>query len=205
MNRLHWHWGAAALWLLGMTLVMASCASPLPTLLAGPPPFSLTGAVRVILDTEAAPISAAPPALPTVVASTAMSEAVALTTTVIVTTPPPLSTTTALDQAALVDHGYAVYLKQYCGVCHQLAAAATTGAFGPPHDGMARIAAARVQDPAYTGKATTAAAYLRESILEPEAYTVPEYTLTAHRMPAFTHLSQEEIDALVAMLLTQEE
>jgi len=127
-----------------------------------------------------------------------------MTATVTVTTSQVLSATPDLEQAALVERGYAVYLQQYCGVCHQLDAAATTGTFGPPHNDIGHIAAERVRAADYTGKATTAAAYLRESILEPTAYTVPEYTLTAHRMPAYTHLSPDDIDALVAMLLAQE-
>lgn len=203
MNRSFWPWGVTVLWGLAVTLILASCTSPLPTLLAGPPPFSLTGAIQLMLAPDRVP-TVQPAALPTVAVQPALTAPVTLTATVSLTSALAISATPAIDQAALIQHGYAVYLKQYCGVCHQLDAAATTGAFGPSHNGVAHIAAARVEDPAYTGKATTAAAYLRESILEPDAYMVPEYILTAHRMPAFTHLSQDEVNALVAMLLAQE-
>ena len=104
---------------------------------------------------------------------------------------------------ALVEAGLAVYHEQYCGVCHTLTAAGTTGDFGPPHDGMGATAAERIASPTYTGAATTPAEYIRESIVTPEVYLVPEFSMTSHHMPVYADLPAADIDALVAFLLAQ--
>jgi mono/diheme cytochrome c family protein len=104
---------------------------------------------------------------------------------------------------ALVAAGREVYLKQYCGVCHSLTAAGTTGTFGPAHDGLGTTAAQRIVDEAYNGQATSPAEYIRESIVDPQAYIVPGYATTSHRMPAYSHLDGETLDALVAFLAAQ--
>jgi len=104
---------------------------------------------------------------------------------------------------ALIEAGSAVYHAQYCGVCHALAAAGTTGTFGPPHGGLGATAAARVAAPTYTGTAITPAEYIRESIVAPEVYIVPDYAMTSHRMPPYGHLPDADIDALVEFLLAQ--
>lgn len=107
--------------------------------------------------------------------------------------------------AALIQHGIEVYRSQYCGMCHTLAAANTQGTFGPNHDAAGSIAAERIQETNYSGTAKTAEAYLRESISDPAIYKVPEYTLSNHQMPAFSHLPAEDIDALVYLLLHQQQ
>ena len=76
------------------------------------------------------------------------------------------------ELAALAARGQAVYKEQYCGVCHQLNSAGIRGIFGPSHDGMRSLAAARLQDPAYNGAATDVYTYLYESIIKPEIYYV---------------------------------
>ena len=103
----------------------------------------------------------------------------------------------------LVLAGMALYRKQYCGICHELAAAETTGTFGPTHDGIGRTAALRIADAAYTGTAGTAAEYLRESIVEPRAHVVDGYAITSHPMPPYAHLDDGDINALVAFLMAQ--
>jgi mono/diheme cytochrome c family protein len=67
----------------------------------------------------------------------------------------------------LYQRGIKVYLDNYCGVCHELAAAQTLGRFGPSHDEAASLASLRLSDASYGGEATTAEAYLRESIVNP--------------------------------------
>lgn len=104
---------------------------------------------------------------------------------------------------ALVAQGITLYRKYYCGLCHTLSAADTTGAFGPTHNRMGIIAEQRINSSNYTGSATTAEAYIRESIVAPNRYIVANYLTTMHAMPAYTHLSDGEIDALVVMLLQQ--
>jgi mono/diheme cytochrome c family protein len=102
-----------------------------------------------------------------------------------------------------VEEGIRIYRAQYCGTCHALAAANTRGAFGPAHDQMGTVAAQRIRDPGYTGEATTAAGYILESLVDPRIYLVEEYRMTAHHMPAYTHLSEDQLDALVQLLLHQ--
>ncbi len=104
---------------------------------------------------------------------------------------------------ALLAAGLDVYHKQYCGVCHALAAAETTGTFGPAHDALGATAQQRLQDPNYQGQAATAADYIRESIIDPTAYIVPGFATTSHRMPAYSHLQGTILDALVAFLAAQ--
>lgn len=94
-----------------------------------------------------------------------------------------------------------LYRDHGCGTCHAFAAAATTGQFAPTHDAMAPIAAARIQDPGYNGEATDAAGYVRESIVAPGAYLVDGYARTYHRMPAYSFLASEDVDALVNLLM----
>ena len=109
----------------------------------------------------------------------------------------------AAADPALLAEGLAVYRAQYCGVCHTLSAAETRGTFGPPHDGLGATAAARLADPTYHGKATTAAEYIHESIVDPQAFSVPGYATTSHRMPSYAHLDAATLDAMVTFLLAQ--
>ena len=104
---------------------------------------------------------------------------------------------------AIVEHGLELYQASYCGVCHTLDAAGTKSIFGPPHNALSVIAGARISDASYTGTAKTAEDYIRESITHPDAYIVPGYAVSKYRMPAFINLSQENLDALVQMLLQQ--
>ena len=103
-----------------------------------------------------------------------------------------------------VTSGLELYRQMYCGLCHTLDKAGTRGIFGPAHDGLAEIAAQRLQDPNYAGKAKTAEEYVRESILQPELYIVPGFETTVHRMPAYTHISDEDVDAIVQFLIADE-
>jgi mono/diheme cytochrome c family protein len=113
------------------------------------------------------------------------------------------ATVAAATDPATLAAGLAVYRAQYCGVCHTLSAAETRGTFGPPHDGLGATAAARLTDPTSHGKATTAAEYIHESIVDPQAFSVPGYATTSHRMPSYAHLDAATLDALVAFLLAQ--
>lgn len=115
---------------------------------------------------------------------------------------PTAAAQTVADEAEIAK-GIGVYKAAYCGTCHALDAANTAGIFGPPHNGMAATAAARIANGHYTGAATTPDAYLRESILNPGVYLVDGYAATRHPMPAYTHLPAEEVEALVHLLLQQ--
>jgi len=116
-----------------------------------------------------------------------------------------LSTPTALQVSPeRLAEGLQVYRAQYCGVCHQLSIAETTGQFGPSHDKMAQTAQNRVLHPAYTGSASTPEEYLSESILTPEAYMVEGYEISSHHMPSYAHLPPGDIEALVYLLVHQQ-
>ena len=141
----------------------------------------------------------------TTAGSPVVAATVALTETVTVTETGVSSETSssASFDPALVNAGLTVYRAQYCGVCHTVDAAETRGTFGPPHNGMGATAAARLTDDTYHGAATTPAEYVRESIVDPQAFIVPGYATTSHRMPPYAHLDEASVDALVAFLLAQ--
>lgn len=116
--------------------------------------------------------------------------------------PDPTAAITPVDEA-LVARGVEVYRANYCGSCHTLAAAQTRGTFGPAHNNAALAAAEHLALESYSGAATTPAEYIRESIVEPGVFYTPGYETTNHHMPAFTHLSPEDIDAIVYLLMQQ--
>jgi hypothetical protein len=96
------------------------------------------------------------------------------------------------------------YTALGCGGCHTLAAAKAAGVFGPTHEQVAATALQRLADPAYAGAATDAASFLRESILDPEAYVPESYKRVKYRMPPYGYISPAEADLLVLLLLQQE-
>lgn len=98
------------------------------------------------------------------------------------------------------ERGLEVYRASLCGTCHTLSAAGIRGTFGPSHDGLVGTVQRRFADGSYRGGATTVEAYLRESIVAPASYLVPEYAGSRFLMPAFTDLSPEELDALISLL-----
>lgn len=107
------------------------------------------------------------------------------------------------DLGAQVAAGLEVYRQQYCGVCHVLDTAGTAGAFGPTHNGMGATAEERVNDAAYSGMAATPEEYILESLVNPSIYIAPGYERTRFTMPAYTHLSEADLNALVQMLLQE--
>lgn len=104
--------------------------------------------------------------------------------------PPPPPTATLSAEAAA---GTAVFRRE-CAACHALAP--DTVIVGPSLAHIATIAAGRVPG-------QTAEAYLLESIVRPDAYLVDGYE---NLMPGNfgRRLTGEELDALVALLLTLE-
>ena len=106
------------------------------------------------------------------------------------------------NEQAIIDAGVAVYQANGCIGCHALSVAGAAGAVGPTHEGMGATAEARIADPNYTGEATTAEEYILESIVNPNAYTVDGYA--AGLMPAYANLPEDQIDAMVQMLLLQQ-
>jgi nitric oxide reductase subunit C len=92
-----------------------------------------------------------------------------------------------------------------CSACHSIAPGVNI--VGPTLAGIATTAAARVRAPDYHGHAKDAAGYIRESILEPNAYvlTGPTYSAGGRSlMPSELGqvLKPEQVDQIVAYLLT---
>jgi len=91
-----------------------------------------------------------------------------------------------------------------CFGCHSLQQGVVL--VGPPLAGLATRTQATLSSPEYKGNAKTLDDYIRESILQPDAYLVPGATFSAggHSvMPPFgSVLKPEEIDHLVAYLAT---
>lgn len=116
-------------------------------------------------------------------------------------TPTPITIAEG-DTEAIIEAGVAVYTANACSSCHVLEEANAAGQVGPTHEGMATTAAQRIEDPNYTGEATTAEEYIRESIVNSQAYVVEGYA--AGVMPSYTNLPEDQLEALVQMLLLQE-
>ncbi|HEX3274264.1 MAG TPA: c-type cytochrome [Gemmatimonadales bacterium] len=92
-----------------------------------------------------------------------------------------------------------------CFACHSTAAGVNL--VGPSLAGIGAAAAQRVKDPAYHGKATDAAGYIRESIRDPNAFvlTGPTYSSGGRSlMPTGfdASLTAEQVDHLTAYLMT---
>jgi cytochrome c oxidase subunit 2 len=88
--------------------------------------------------------------------------------------------------------GKQVFAQNGCGGCHKLAAAGSSGNVGPDLDNV-------LQDAAKYAKGRSPAAYVRESIVSPNAFVVPGFPKGT--MPGtFAKLPAEQIDALVQFL-----
>ena len=92
-----------------------------------------------------------------------------------------------------------------CYACHSVSPGVNLA--GPSLAGIGARAAALIDSASYTGVATDAAGYLRESIVNPHAYLVPGQIYSAGGrsfMPDNypTTLTAEQIDHLVAYLVT---
>ncbi len=106
------------------------------------------------------------------------------------------------DQEAAAQ-GKQLYHALACDSCHRLDAVNSTATYAPTHNHLRATAEARIQAPDYTGKATTAAAYIRESIVAPKVYVVAGYDHLRFPMPSFTQLDERQVNALVQFLLQQ--
>ncbi len=100
--------------------------------------------------------------------------------------------------------GKALYHTLACDSCHGLDAVGSTRTYAPTHNHLRATAEQRISGVDYTGQATTAAEYIRESIVDPKAYVVAGYQHVRFGMPSFAHLSEREVNALVQFLLQQE-
>jgi mono/diheme cytochrome c family protein len=113
------------------------------------------------------------------------------------------SPTPKVDLAAAAQ-GKALYHTLACDSCHGLDAVGSTRTYAPTHNHLRATAEQRISAVDYSGQATTAAEYIRESIVDPKAYMVAGYQHVRFGMPSFAHLSEREVNALVQFLLQQE-
>jgi mono/diheme cytochrome c family protein len=102
--------------------------------------------------------------------------------------------------ADLVEVGLDLYRANGCQGCHELDAVGSPAGIGPTHNDMAAIAAQRIQDPNYTGNATTAEEYILESIVEPGIFVVEGYP---NVMPSYASVPEDQLNAMVEMLMAQ--
>ena len=105
--------------------------------------------------------------------------------------------------------GAELYARLPCGSCHDITKPLPGGDICPNLGNIATEAARIVRLKSYRGKARDAAGYIRESIVDPNAYIVPgpsyrtpEGQSVMPRDVART-LSSTELDDLVAFLLTK--
>jgi mono/diheme cytochrome c family protein len=101
----------------------------------------------------------------------------------------------ALAQAGLegATSGEQIFVAAGCGSCHVLAKAGTNGSIGPSLEDLASAAAER--EPG-----TSAEDYVRQSILDPEAFTVEGFQSGV--MPSYQgRLTDRQVQALVDYLL----
>jgi nitric oxide reductase subunit C len=105
--------------------------------------------------------------------------------------------------------GRNLFATRPCGSCHDITRPWPGGDICPNLGNIATEAARIVRSRGYRGKARTAAEYIRESIVDPNAYIVPGASYRAADgqsvMPKDfgATLSAAEIDDLVAFLLTR--
>jgi mono/diheme cytochrome c family protein len=101
----------------------------------------------------------------------------------------------ALAQAGLAGAtgGRQIFVAAGCGGCHKLADAGTNGTIGPPLDDLASVAGDRKPG-------TSAEDYVRESLLDPEAFTVEGFQPGV--MPTYEgKLDDKQLRELVNYLL----
>jgi len=92
-----------------------------------------------------------------------------------------------------------------CAACHSIAPGVNI--VGPSLAGLPATAAARIASPDYKGKARDVAGYIRESIVDPNAYvlTGPTYSAGGHSLMPGDYgqtLKPDQIDHIVAYLQT---
>jgi cytochrome c2 len=87
--------------------------------------------------------------------------------------------------------GVRLIFRYECGKCHQInALPGINGKMGPTLDGLAARASKRIPG-------MNAEHYIRQSLIEPQAYTVEGYLKS---MPSYTNLPPQELEELVQYL-----
>ncbi|MHB8777177.1 MAG: copper-containing nitrite reductase [Anaerolineales bacterium] len=114
----------------------------------------------------------------------------------------PVSSTTSNGDPAVL----AAFQKGACGSCHTIAGIPNAvGVIAPDLSDINMMAGEHIKSGSYTGKATNAEEYIRESILDPNLFVAPECptgACTPNVMPATLKdtLNSDEINAIVKYL-----
>ena len=120
----------------------------------------------------------------------------AIMTAEVVVEPPESFAAWFAEQQAMANDPAQIFLTMGCGACHTLEAAGTTGTIGPPLDGLAEVAGSR-----YPG--LEAAAYVEESITDPDAVIAPGFPPGLMPKNFAGRLTPDQLQRLVALLLEQ--
>jgi cytochrome c oxidase subunit 2 len=89
--------------------------------------------------------------------------------------------------------GKAVFVNNGCGACHTLTAAGASGKVGPDLDKLPQEARKAGQP---------LAAFIRQSIVDPNAYIAPGYPKNVMPATFGQSLSKQQLDALVQYLIS---
>jgi nitric oxide reductase subunit C len=98
-------------------------------------------------------------------------------------------------------NGEKLFASNGCSACHSLKESEEI--VGPSLFHIGQAAASIIKDGGYTGKAQTAEDYIRESIVEPNAYVVPGFGPGIMPQDFGKKLSAQDIDDLIAFLMTK--
>jgi cytochrome c551/c552 len=114
------------------------------------------------------------------------------------TTTAPAPTTTAnahtTTAAAAGAAGKAIFVSAGCGACHTFKAAGTTAKIGPDLDTAPTADAKKTN--------TALEAFVRESIVNPEAYISPGFPKNVMPKTFGTSLSKAQLDTLVSFIVS---
>ncbi len=172
------------LWLFAGALLLEACApasTPAATISVPTPP-AITPATSTIVPRPTSPSVTAPSSSPTGVTSPSLG-----------------------DPA----RGAQLFSTLPCSSCHDITHPFPGGAICPNLGNIVTEAARIVKSPDYHGQATDAAGYIRESIVNPNAYIVPDaqyHTSDGQSVMPKNFgqtLTAQQIDDLVAFLMTK--
>ncbi len=201
---LHASWKTALL-ALGVGL-LAACASS-----SGGAPTSAASTLPAVTSAPISTASPSPAGTATVPTSGGVSTPPASPTgtaiATIASTPSAIPTRVATSLPGDPAVGAQLFASQPCSSCHDITQPFPGGAICPNLGNIATEAERIVHSPDYHGKATDAAGYIRESIVNPNAYIVPgaQYRTADGQsvMPKDfgQKLTPTQIDDLVAFLM----